>query len=41
MNAMNSQGVTPLHDAVVKKNHEAVTELVLQGADISIKATDG
>lgn len=41
VNAINSDGTTPLHDAVLRGDVDIVKELVAHGADINAKATGG
>ncbi|XP_064621643.1 uncharacterized protein LOC135484263 isoform X2 [Lineus longissimus] len=41
VNAINSQGATPLHDAVKRGSCPEVEELIFCGADPTIKATSG
>ena len=41
MNAVNNEGATPLHDAVHRGDVHIVEELVLSGANPTIKALAG
>lgn len=41
VNALNNDGRTPLHQAVLIRNITAVRELLINGADVNIKDCDG
>lgn len=41
VNAVNNDGVTALHEAVVRNDAKLVEELLVRGADPNIEATSG
>lgn len=41
VNAVNVDGVTPLHDAVIRGDISVIEELLVSGASVSIRASSG